>query len=315
VYGNSREEVEAKLESAGRLYRFSKRETVEQVFVDAPPAVTLDEALEILEMEFDLRGFAASSKQKYFSAVRKFVAAIHKEDNVQSITLRDAKNFILNQRNKCGMAAATCNGYSEGIQYLFVFALGRPADSRLPRFRKKRRLPEVLSKTDVKKLLAAIENLEYRMVATLIYSAGLRVSEAVRLRLSDIRRDKMLIFINQGKGGKDRFAVLSKQCLKELEDYWRIYRPKDYFFQSPISGKKHITTRTIGNAVKVAAKKIGLAQHVTPHTLRRCFATHLIEANTDIFRTMEALGHSSLKSTQIYVHLAGLPGVVSPYDQ
>jgi len=175
-------------------------------------------------------------------------------------------------------------------------------------------LPKVLSKSEVEVLFDAIENPKYRMIAILMYSAGLRVSEAVRLRVSDIRRDKMLIFVDQGKGSKDRYAVLSERCLRELEDYWRKYRPRDYFFPSPQSGKKHITTRTIEDAVKAATQKAGLAQHVTPHTLRHCFATHLIEANTGIFQTMEALGHSSLKSTQIYVHLAGLPGVVSPYD-
>ena len=315
VYGRTSGEVEAKLEEVGRLYRFPGRETVTQVFRDIEPVSTLDDALRILEMEFDLRGFTKGTKVNYFSGVRKFVTALHKENNIQSLTLKDAKNFILNQRKECGMSASTCNGYSEGIRHLFEFALGRPVDSRFfPRFRKEKRLPGILSKSEVANLIDAIENPKYRMVAVLMYSAGLRVSEAVRLRVSDIRRDKMLIFVDQGKGAKDRFAVLSERCLKELEDYWRKYRPRDYLFPSIQSDKKHITTRTIEDTVKSAAKKTGLAQNVTPHTLRRSFATHLYEANPNIFQTMEALGHSSLKSTQVYVHLAGLPGVSSPYD-
>jgi len=315
VYGKTIAEVESKLEAAGRLYLYSARETVARMFRDSDLIVTLEDALRVLEMEFDLRGFRKETKQKYFSAVRKFVTAMHRENNVQALSLRDAKNFILNQHRECSMAPATCNGYSDGIRALFDYALGRPIDARaLPRFRKKKHMPDILSAQEINQLFCAIENPVYRMVAVLMYSSGLRVSEAVRIRVSDIRRDKMLIFIEQGKGGKDRFAVLSQKCLKELESYWRKYRPNDYLFPSSTSANGYVTPHTIENAVHAAAKKAGLTQHVTPHTLRHCFATHLIEANTGIFQTMEALGHSSLKSTQVYVHLAGLPGVVSPYD-
>lgn len=315
VYGKTAEEVESKLESVGRLYRFTAKETIASVFRDREPASTLDDAMRILEMEFDLRAFTKGTKLKYSGAVHKFVTALHKENDIQALTLRDAKNFIFNQHNECGMSASTCNGYSYGIRSLFVYVLGRPADPRLfPRFRKKKRLPTVLSKSEVSRLVDAIEHPKHRMIAILMYSAGLRVSEAVRLRVSDIRRDKMLIFVSQGKGAKDRFAVLSERCLRELEDYWRKYRPGDYFFPGSYCGKQHVSPRSIGNAISAAAQKAGLAQRVTPHTLRHCFATHLVEANTNIFQAMEALGHSSLKSTQIYVHLAGLPGVVSPYD-
>ena len=315
VYGETREEVEAELESINRLYHFSDRETVKQIFQDCKSATTLDEALHILEMEFSLRGFTEGTIQRFLCAVRKFVTLIHKENDIQALTLWDVKNFILNQYNECGMSPSTCNGYSDSIRHLFELVLDRPIDPRFfPRFRKKKRLPEVLSKSEIIKLFDAIENPKYRMIASLMYSAGLRVSEAVRLRISDIRRNKMLIFVNQGKGGKDRFSILSERCLKELEDYWHKYHPQDYFFPSPFDAKKHVTTRTVEDAIKRAAKISGLTQRVTPHTLRRCFATHLIEANTGLFQTMEAMGHSSLKSMQYYLNLAGLPGVTSPYD-
>jgi site-specific recombinase XerD len=202
----------------------------------------------------------------------------------------------------------------EGIRNLFLYALKRPVDTRqLPYFRRKKRLPNVLTKAEVEALLACFDSPKYRMIAVLMYSAGLRVSEAVRLRVSDIRREKMLIFVEQGKGAKDRYAVLSGRCLRELEAYWRRFRPHDYFFPGTRGGA-HITTRAVEHAVHRAAQKAGLSQRVTPHTLRHCFATHLVEANTGLFQTMEALGHASLKSTQVYVHLAGLPGVQSPYD-
>jgi site-specific recombinase XerD len=315
VYGRTQAEVEHRLDDVGRLYRYSKRETVARVFREGRTAATLEEALAVLKMEFELRGFKQSTRENYLSAVRKFVTALHKENDVQALTLPDAKNFILNQHKVCGISAATCNGYTKGIRCLFVFVLGRPADvNLLPHFRREKRLPSILSKEEVERLIDSFDNPMYRMIAIVMYSSGLRVSEAVNLRVSDIRRDKMLIFVRQGKGSKDRFAVLSERCLRELERYWRALRPKDYFFPSPQSGKAHVTPHAVQNAVRRAAAKTGLAQRVTPHTLRHCFATHLYEANADIFQTMQALGHASLKSTQIYVHLAGLPGVKSPYD-
>ena len=315
VYGRTQEEVEERLEAVGRLYCYSKRETVARVFREGKPAATLEEALAALEMEFELRGFKKSTKGDYLNSVRKFVTAMHKENDVQALTLPDAKNFILNQHKVCGISEATCNCYMKGIRCLFVFVLGRPADAKLfPHFRREKRLPDVLPKTEIETLIGSFDNPMYRMIAIVMYSSGLRISEAVNLRVSDIRRDKMLIFVRQGKGSKDRFAVLSERCLRELESYWRSFRPKDYFFPSPQSGKPHITPHAVQNAVRRAAAKAGLAQRVTPHTLRHCFATHLYEANADIFQTMQALGHASLKSTQVYVHLAGLPGVKSPYD-
>ena len=315
VYGKRQEEVEARLETAGRLYQYGKRETVGRVFRGGPPAATLEQALRILEMEFELRGFTQGTKQKYIGAVRKFVATLGMENDIQSLTVKDAKNFILNQRKVCGMAASTCNGYTEGIRQLFAYVLEKPVDARqFPHFRKKKYLPDVLTRQEVERLIAAIEHPKYRMIAILMYSSGLRVSEAVNLRITDIRRDKMLIFVAQGKGAKDRYAVLSQRCLRELETYWRLRRPKEYFFPSPRPHLHHISTRAVEDAVRRAARETGLPQHVTPHTLRHCFATHLVEANTGLFQTMQALGHASLKSTQIYVHLAGLPGVKSPYD-
>jgi len=315
VYGRTQAEVETRLEAVGRLYRYSKRETVARVFGEGRPAATLEEALAVLKMEFELRGFKQSTKENYLSAVRKFVTAMHKENDVQALKLPDAKNFILNQHKVCGISAATCNSYTKGIRCLFVFVLGRPAEAGLfPHFRREKRLPGILSKAEIEKLIGSFDNPMYRMIAVIMYSSGLRVSEAVKLRVSDIRRDKMLIFVQQGKGSKDRFAVLSERCLRELEGYWRSFRPGDYFFPSPQSGKPHITTHAVQNVFRRTAAKAGLAQRVTPHTLRHCFATHLYQANSDIFQTMQALGHASLKSTQVYVHLAGLPGVKSPYD-
>jgi len=315
VYGKTYADVEAQLESADRLYKFSKRETVQNVFFAGPPASTLEEALTMLKTEFDLRGISKGTTGKYYSDIRKFVTTLRKEDDLASITVQDVKNYIHNQRYACGMAASTCNGYIDGIRNLFLLALKRPFDNRLfPHFRDKKVLPEVLTPNEISLLFAAINSPVYLMIAKLMYSAGLRISEAVSLRISDIRRDKMLIFISQGKGSKDRYAVLSKRCLADLEDYWRKFRPKDYFFPSVQAGKKHVTTRSVQDAISAAAKAAGISKRVTPHTLRHCFATQLIEADTGLFQTKEAMGHVSLRSTQRYVHLAGLPGVVSPYD-
>ena len=150
--------------------------------------------------------------------------------------------------------------------------------------------------------------------AILIYSAGLRVSEAVSLRVSDIRSEQMCIFIENGKGRKARYAILSERCLQELRQYWLKFRPENYLFPSCHSGKTHFTKRSMQGVLQAAVKKANLPDDITPHTLRRTFASHMIEANVGIFQTRDALGHNSLRSTQKYVYLPKIPTIKSPYD-
>lgn len=268
-----------------------------------------------VDYELKSRGLADSTRAVYQGTLRQFLSDVN-VDNPQKLTMLDAKQYIYWMRNEKKAAAKTCNSYITAMKYLFVFGLQKEWDDKLfPHLRPKKKLPVVLSRQELDLLFGSFDSPVYRMVAIVMYSSGLRVSEAVRLRIKDIHRATMQISVSQGKGGKDRKAILSEQCLRELERYWRQYRPRDYFFPSRDYTCKHISPRTFQMALRDAVEKAGITKHVTSHTLRHSFATHLIEANTGLFQTMEALGHSSLASTQRYVHLAGPRGVTSPYDR
>lgn len=173
---------------------------------------------------------------------------------------------------------------------------------RIPYARRPKRLPVVLSPDEVLCLLGAVKNPKNRMALTTVYASGVRNSELVHLRVEDIDSARMLINVRNGKGNKDRVVTLSKILLNMLRVYWRAERPRTWLFPGRIAGR-HIAKETIGDACRRARKAAGLGKHVTPHTLRHCFATHLLEAGTDIRTVQALLGHASLKSTMIYTHV------------
>lgn len=173
---------------------------------------------------------------------------------------------------------------------------------RIPHGKQPKRLPVVLSQEEVLRFLDAVENPKYRMALTTDYAAGLRISELVRLRVEDIDSARMLIHIQRGKGNKARLVPLSKVLLGQLRAYWRAERPKTWLFP----GRRpdaHVIPKTIWDACRRARDAAGLRKHVTPHTLRHCYATHLLEAGTDIRTVQVLLGHASVSSTMIYTHV------------
>lgn len=172
---------------------------------------------------------------------------------------------------------------------------------RIPYARRPKRLPVVLSPDEVLCLLGAAKNPKNRMALTTIYATGLRISELVHLRVEDIDSARMVIHV-RGKGNKDRVVALSKILLDMLRVYWRAERPRTWLFPGRIAGMP-VAKETIGEACRRACKAAGLSKKVTPHTLRHCFATHLLEAGTDIRTVQALLGHASLKSTMIYTHV------------
>jgi len=287
------------------------------IFKPLEGTINLDDALKFLLQEFELRGISVGTQTAYFRAIRKFVNAMCCQDDLNALTISDVKNFIHNQHYVCGVAASACNLYITAIKYLFVLALQKDWNySAVPYMKLPKRLPTVLSKETVENLINAINDKMYRMIAIVMYSAGLRVSEAISLRISDIRRQTIQIFVSQGKGSKDRYAILSNRCLRELEIYWREFKPSNYLFPSTRINNNFVSKETIQIALRIASQKIGLSETATPHTLRHCFATHLVQDNADVFTVKDAMGHNSLRTTAKYVHLANMSGlnVKSPYD-
>jgi integrase/recombinase XerD len=179
-----------------------------------------------------------------------------------------------------------------------------------------RKIPVILSPEEVARFLEAAPGPKYKAALSAAYGAGLRVSEVVALKVPDIDSKRMLLRIEQGKGRKDRFAMLSPQLLELLRDWWRIARPQVWLFpgQNPVN---HLTTRQLNRAVHVAAHMAEITKRVTPHTLRHSFATHLLEQNIDIRVIQVLLGHAKLDTTALYTRVATntIRAVMSPLDR
>ncbi|MBT7474634.1 tyrosine-type recombinase/integrase, partial [Candidatus Woesearchaeota archaeon] len=180
--------------------------------------------------------------------------------------------------------------------------------------KKEKKLPKVLSKKDILSMIDNTENLKHKLLLEILYSSGLRVGEAVNLKISDIDVDRNIIRVNQGKGSKDRQSILSKKLKEDLLKYLCTKRDNDIYLFS--KRENHIVIKTAQKIVDNAAKRVKLNKKVTPHMLRHSFATHLLENGTDIRYIQKLLGHSRLETTQIYTHVANndLKNIKSPLD-
>jgi site-specific recombinase XerD len=190
------------------------------------------------------------------------------------------------------------------LKFLYETTLKRDwSGFKIPRSKKKRALPIVLSQEEISKIFNVVSNLKHKTIFKTMYSAGLRVSEVANLKISDIEGKNMRIKVREGKGDKDRYTLLGATNYEILKEYWLVYRPKEYLFPGKEIGKA-ITVRLIQKVFQEALKKAGINKSATVHSLRHSFATHLLEAGTDIYYIQKLLGHSSVKTTTIYIHVS-----------
>jgi integrase/recombinase XerD len=185
----------------------------------------------------------------------------------------------------------------------------------IERPRREHRLPNVLSKEEVKAILAAPVNLKHRAMLSLIYACGLRRSELLNLKPADVDSNRKLLIIRQGKGNKDRVVAISEKTIGMLRDYYKAYRPKVWLFEGQVSGEKY-PEESLAKVLKNSCAKAGIKKPETPHWLRHSFATHLLESGTDLRYIQELLGHKSSKTTEIYTHVSikSLQKIRSPFD-
>ena len=186
---------------------------------------------------------------------------------------------------------------------------------RMPLCKREIKLPVVLSQSEVARFLGSIRNLKYKAILTTAYAAGLRITEIVRLRIKDIDSERMTIRVNQGKGRKDRDVMLSPRLLTLLREYWKKYHPKDWLFPGK-SKDRPITTECVRTVCRKVCKTSGIKKHVTPHTMRHSFATHLLEKDVNLPTIQNLLGHRCLSSTVRYTHIArqNIRATASPLD-
>ena len=228
--------------------------------------------------------------------------------------IREYLHYLI-QEKKASQSVIS-QSYS-ALKFLYETTLKRDWNGlRIPRAKMGKKLPVVLSQQEIQAIFSATRNLKHRALLMTIYSAGLRVSEAVHLKVSDIDSQRMMIRVQQGKGDKDRYTLLAKRTLEVLREYWREYRPKDWLFYSH-SFERPLSSRTVQVVLNRVLHQAGIKKPATVHTLRHSFATHLLEAGTDLYHIQHLLGHKSPKTTTIYLHLSrkDMVNVISPIDR
>ena len=214
-----------------------------------------------------------------------------------------------------GKSLAYQNQAISAIKQFFLYLDLEMDALNLERPKREKRLPVILSREEVLRLLDATQNLKHRLLLSLVYSAGLRISEALHMRLRDIDRDRMVIHIKSAKGKKDRYTLLARKVLLLLDEYCAVYAPKDLVFPGLMT--EFYSQRAAQLILKTAARNAGIDKRITLHSLRHSFATHLLESGTDIRYIQTLLGHSSPKTTMIYTHVsqASVQRIVNPLDK
>jgi site-specific recombinase XerD len=272
--------------------------------------------MERMAEDLKLRGLAARTQEDYIIHARLFLSwAKRPAEEMDEENIRAYLNYLISEKK---LAVSTVNTYNAALRFLFAVTLNRTLNYRqIPRLKEVRRIPEVLTQKEIMLLFDNAGSLRNKALLMTIYGAGLRVSDVCGLQIRDIDSENMRIFIRQGKGGKDRFTLLSQSNLEILREYWKSYRPKHpegWLFLNK-DGSDKINYRTVQDTFNAAVKRADITKDVSTHTLRHCFATHLLEAGTDIFRLKQLLGHTHIQSTTFYLHLLNFDSKLkSPLD-
>ncbi len=252
--------------------------------------------------DMSIRNFAENTQQSYTQQVSSFARYFDRSpEDLGPEQIRAYQSHLVSERH---LSASSVGTATAALRFLYRVTLKRawtPDDIPMPK--KPFKLPVVLSPEEVTRFLGSVQNLKHRTILTTTYAAGLRVSEATHLRVTDIDSQRMVIRVDQGKGNKDRYVMLSPRLLEALRTYWAVVRPKDWLFPGDIDGRP-ITRDSVGLACQKARRASGLTKPITPHSLRHAFATHLLESDTDVRRIQLLLGHRSLATTSRYLKIA-----------
>lgn len=247
------------------------------------------------------RNFTPSTIKSYVSAVKLF--AIWLGRSPEHCDMEDVRRYHLHLIER-KLSNSTITTAQSAIRTLFVEVLNREWDERLsPRPRKTRSLPPILSREEALAIVEAHENLKHKTMLRVLYATGLRVSELCALDVSDIDSARMVINVRQGKGFKDRYVPMGETLLANLREYWKTYRPKTALFENQTTGRP-ISVRTVQAVFEQAKEKAGIKKPASPHTLRHCFATHLLDEGADLFHIKAFLGHVGIDTTARYLHLS-----------
>jgi site-specific recombinase XerD len=257
-----------------------------------------------MRMDNDLlvRGMAERTRESYLAAVTRLARHYHRPPD--QLSPAEVQAYLVHMLREEHLAWSTCSVAVHAFRFLYHTTLGHPeAVFTIPGPKQPKRLPEILSPAEVRRLLDATTTRKQHALLATTYAAGLRVSEVVRLRLHDIDAERMSLRVEQGKGGKDRYTLLSPRLLTELRTYWRQYRPAVWLFAAR-DGKRPLDPSTAQKFYYVARDRAGITKRGGIHLLRHAFATHLLEAGTDLPTIQRLLGHGDIRTTMRYLHLA-----------
>jgi site-specific recombinase XerD len=262
-----------------------------------------------------LRNLSEKTQVMYHAAARDLEKYFDKPPD--QLNEGDVKSFLLSiiQVRKLSQSSLKIN-YS-ALRFLYETTLGKGwVMDRIPYPKTAKPIPRILTKGEIQKIFDATVTLKQKSMLMVTYSAGLRISEAARLKITDIDSSRMLLRVDQGKGNKDRYTLLSQVALQTLREYWKEYRPKNWLFPKDSSPEDHVPIDTIRQAFKRAKSEASITKPASCHTLRHSFATHLLEAGTDLHTIQLLLGHTSIRTTTVYLHVSNksLAKIVSPLD-
>lgn len=264
------------------------------------------EILEKLKTELKLKGSSELTIRNYSWFVNKFLIFSNKK--LEELNEQDAKNFLASLFETKSLSTIALAAAS--LKFFFSEILKKPIVLKLPK--KEKKLPEVLTREEIKKLIQCAKTKKSKLIIQFLYSTGIRVSELVNLKRNDINLQERIGWIRKGKGKKDRIFLLPEKLIPQLQDYFKEH-DGDYVF----SKQKPLTTRSIQKLIKNTAQRAGIQKRVTPHCLRHSYATHLLDLGTDIRKIQALLGHESLSTTQLYTHVSAeeLKKIKNPLDE
>jgi integrase/recombinase XerD len=282
---------------------------------EASGALDGNAALERFQEEIRLRGYSPRTRKVYVGHIRRFFE--WSGGTVGRQPTERARHYLIHLVEERKASPSYHTQAVSAMKLLLEAVLEVPNVPRgLPRPRRDRRLPEVLSKQEVARCLEQLTNPKHRALVLLLYSSGLRVGEVVRLRAEDLDVSRGLLRVRRGKGARDRETLLSARALEAVRTYREAFQPTGWLFPGTRDGR-HYSSRTVQRVVQDCARRAGIEKHVSPHVLRHSFATHLLEAGTDLRYIQELLGHQSSRTTELYTHVASahLARIRSPLDE
>ncbi len=267
-----------------------------------------------MTMDMELKNFSKRTVKTYLGCVTEF--AVYYGKSPEELGQDDIRNYLHYLQTEEKLTTSTINQAHGALKFLYQTTLGRIWNPLyIPRGKTPKKVPQVLSIEEVDCIFSEVKNLKHLAILMTIYSGGLRLSEAIHLKLADIDSSRMMIRVSQGKGNKDRYTLLGERTLETLRVYMEIYQPSNWLFPSNVPDKP-IHVSSVQKVFKKALANTGIKKNASIHTLRHSFATHLLDSGTDLYHIQRLLGHASSNTTAIYLHVTrkDLTRIKSPID-